>query len=123
MSFLKKINKNIVLYFSIAFFMKNIIINPWHNGGCMESIFGTIALITSIIGLFPQVYKSYKTKSTKDVSMFMLINYLVCSVAWIIHGTEIGSAYVVWSNILGAGVASIAIFQKKIYERKLEEAQ
>lgn len=83
----------------------------------MEKIFGTIALITSIIGLMPQVYKSYKTRSTKDVSMAMLINYLICSIAWIVHGIYIGSEYVVLSNILGGIVSGIAIGQKICYEK------
>lgn len=82
----------------------------------LNDMCGTIALITSIIGLLPQVCKSYRTKSTKDVSMLMLLNYLVCSVAWIVHGASIGSTYVVWSNIFGGVVSIIAIAQKITYE-------
>lgn len=83
----------------------------------LNHICGTIALITSIIGLIPQVYKSYKTKSTKDVSMLMLINYLVCSVAWVIHGFSLESDYVFWSNCFGTTISCIAILQKIIYEK------
>ena len=83
----------------------------------LNDIFGTIALVTSIIGLLPQVYKSHRTKSTKDVSMLMLLNYLICSLAWIIHGVGIGSTYVIWSNIFGTAVSTIAIAQKISYEK------
>lgn len=82
----------------------------------ISEFFGTIALITSIIGLSPQVYKSYKTKSTQDVSMLMLINYLVCSVAWVVHGYYIESNFVVWSNIIGTFLACLSIGQKFFYE-------
>jgi MtN3 and saliva related transmembrane protein len=78
--------------------------------------FGYIALVTSIIGLSPQVYKSFRTKSMSDVSMLMLINYLVCSVAWIIHGIYIGSDFVIWSNIIGTILSVVSIIQKVFYD-------
>lgn len=83
----------------------------------ISEFFGTVALITSIIGLSPQVYKSYRTKSTQDVSMIMLVNYLICSIAWIIHGYYIKSEFVIWSNIIGTLLSSVSIGQKLIYER------
>jgi MtN3 and saliva related transmembrane protein len=85
----------------------------------LESFFGTIALITSLIGLLPQVYKAYVTKSTQDLSMMMLINYLVCSIAWIAYGCYQGSYFVVWSNIAGLGISLISILQKIYYDRKI----
>ena len=83
----------------------------------LGDIFGTIALITSIIGLMPQVIKAHKTKSTKDVSMLMLINYLVNSVAWVVYGGCIGSLYVVLSDVLCVVMSGIAIMQKLTYEK------
>lgn len=84
-------------------------------------IFGYIALATAIIGLLPQVIKSYKTKSTDDLSMIMLANYFIGSVAWIIHGVCINSYFVVWSNILGGIISLISIVQKFIYDNRSEK--
>jgi MtN3 and saliva related transmembrane protein len=83
-----------------------------------ENLSGCIALVTSIIGLFPQVYKSYKTKSTEDISMIMLVNYLVCSIAWIVHGICTNSRFVIYSNVVGTILAAISIIQKAIYDKK-----
>ncbi|MDR2158232.1 MAG: hypothetical protein LBO02_02855 [Holosporaceae bacterium] len=83
----------------------------------LENLSGSVALITSIIGLFPQVYKSYITKSTEDISMIMLANYLVCSVAWIIHGLYTSSKFVIYSNIVGTVLSIISILQKVIYDK------
>lgn len=47
----------------------------------IQQLFGFIAFVTSLIGLLPQVYKAYITKSTQDVSLSMLINYLIGSVS------------------------------------------
>lgn len=87
----------------------------------IEQIFGTVAFITSLIGLMPQIVKSYRTKSTRDLSMLMLINYLICSVAWIVHGVCIDSSYVVGSNITGLLIVTISIIQKVIYDRRAEQ--
>ncbi len=87
----------------------------------MKEIFGTIALITAIIGLLPQVIKSYRTKSTDDVSMLMLWNYFIGSVAWIVHGLYISSTYVVLSNIFGGIISAISIYQKFKYDKKYKK--
>ncbi|WP_265033222.1 SemiSWEET family sugar transporter [Wolbachia endosymbiont (group A) of Sicus ferrugineus] len=66
----------------------------------IEECFGFIALIASLIGLSPQVYKAYITKVTRDVSMLMLVNYLICSLSWIGYGLYQSSIFVVLVPIL-----------------------
>lgn len=84
----------------------------------IEKFFGFLALTTSLIGLLPQIYKAYVTKSTKDVSLLMLINYLVCSISWIIYGIYQQSNFVILSNIAGLFINILSILQKKIYDKK-----
>lgn len=84
----------------------------------IEKFFGFLALTTSLIGLLPQIYKAYVTKSTKDVSLLMLINYLVCSISWIIYGIYQQSNFVILSNIAGLFISILSILQKKIYDKK-----
>jgi MtN3 and saliva related transmembrane protein len=79
--------------------------------------FGVIALVTSIIGLLPQSYKAFKTQSTHDVSMTMVINYLLCSLAWVGYGISIHSMFVFLSNFICAISSIILILQKKHYDR------
>lgn len=79
---------------------------------------GIVAFITSFIGLLPQIYKSLKTKSTQDISMLMLINYLFCSVAWIIYGGYTDSFFVLASNVVGLLTSFILILQKSYYDGK-----
>lgn len=79
---------------------------------------GTIAFITSFIGLLPQIYKALKTKSTQDVSMLMLVNYLCCSLAWIIYGGYTDSMFVLSSNVIGLLTSLILILQKQYYDAK-----
>lgn len=79
---------------------------------------GIIAFITSFIGLLPQIIKSLKTKSTQDLSMIMLINYLVCSVAWIIYGSSTDSFFVISSNVVGLIVSLLLILLKRHYDAR-----
>jgi MtN3 and saliva related transmembrane protein len=80
------------------------------------NFFGVIATITSFVGLFPQIYKTYKTKSAHDLSMIMLLNYLICSFAWIIYGSYTNSTFVIYSNVIGLISSIISILQKKYYD-------
>lgn len=82
----------------------------------IELFFGTVAFITSFIGLIPQIIKSLQTKSTKDLSMIMLVNYLLCSFAWIIYGWTVESSFVIASNIVGLLTCLILIMQKFRYD-------
>lgn len=81
-------------------------------------IFGFIALVTSFIGLVPQIYKTFQTKSAKDISFLMLYNYLICSFSWIIYGLYTASGFVVYSNVVGLITSLISIMQKKYYDAK-----
>ncbi|MCM1001814.1 SemiSWEET family sugar transporter [Wolbachia pipientis] len=84
----------------------------------IEAFLGFIALITSLIGLLPQVYKAYVTKLTRDVSMLMLVNYLICSLSWIGYGLCQSSTFVILSNVAGLVISIILIIQKCYYDAK-----
>lgn len=81
-----------------------------------ELFFGTIAFLTSFVGLIPQIIKSLQTRSTKDLSMVMLINYLICSCAWIVYGWIVDSQFVIASNVVGLATCLILMTQKRRYD-------
>jgi len=84
----------------------------------IESVSGSLAFITSFIGFLPQIYKAIQTKSTDDLSMVMLINYFICSVAWIIYGSSTESLFVLSSNVVGLVTSIVLIIQKRYYDAK-----
>lgn len=83
----------------------------------VQNFFGMIALITSMVGLLPQVYKSWRTRSAKDLSVLMLVNYFVCSIAWIVYGAYTDTIFVLLSNVLGVLSCIILMVQKYCYDR------
>lgn len=82
------------------------------------SSFGMVALTTSLIGLLPQSYKAYQTKSTHDLSYIMLINYLICSIAWIGYGAITKTNFVMLSNIVGLLSTILLMAQKYYYDQR-----
>jgi len=86
----------------------------------ITTIFGTIAFITSVVGLLPQVIKTIQCQSAQDVSMLMLINYLICSLAWILYGYYAISWFVLGSNVLGLLSSMLLIVLKLNYDKRLE---
>jgi len=54
-------------------------------------LIGYIATILSVISFMPQVIKSWKTKSTKDVSLHMYLIFTTSQVLWLIYGILIHS--------------------------------
>ena len=82
----------------------------------IETIFGVIAFVTSVIGLFPQIHKAIKTKSTNDISMLMILNFTICSLAWMVYGADTRSIYVFASNLVGLISCIILIVLKRRYD-------
>jgi len=68
-------------------------------------IVGALAAFTSTIALLRQITKAYSTRETKDLSLLMLVNFLVTSLLWVWYGIMIGSASVWVCNIFGTGTA------------------
>lgn len=82
----------------------------------MLNLFGLLAFVTSVIGLLPQLIKSLKTRSTRDLSLWMLLNYALCSFSWIMYAIYSHSAYVFWSNVLGILSSLALLFLKWKHE-------
>ncbi len=82
------------------------------------TIFGFLAALTSTISLIPQIYKTYKTKSTRDISVLMLLNFVFSSICWVIYGAMIDAMSVVWCNVIMLGFSLILMVLKYCYEYK-----
>ncbi len=59
----------------------------------MESaeLIGFLAGILVAISLFPQILKSWRTKSTKDIALAWTLINLSGQILWIVYGIKIGS--------------------------------
>ncbi len=68
-----------------------------------------------VISLVPQVVKSWKTKSTKDISLLRYIIYIVGLILWIIYAIIISNGPVAVMNGIGLLLALIILVLKLRY--------
>jgi MtN3 and saliva related transmembrane protein len=63
-------------------------------------IIGLIAATLTTGAFVPQVYKAWRYKSTKDVSMTMYIVLLVGVLLWLFYGIKINSLSIILANVV-----------------------
>lgn len=84
----------------------------------MDSItlLGLLGGTLTTASFFPQVIKTIKTRSTKDVSFAMFLLLSVGITIWIIYGIKIGSVPVVIANSVSLVFSLIILILKLVYK-------
>ena len=67
-------------------------------------IVATLAPIINCIQLLPQLYKTYVTKSVKDLSLYSLLLIISTNLLWLLHGY-----FIIDTSLIIAGIVSIII--------------
>jgi len=70
----------------------------------LSIIVATLVPVINCIQLFPQLYKTYRTKSVHDLSFYSLLLILLTNVLWLLHGYFIHDY-----SLIVAGVISLII--------------
>ena len=83
-------------------------------------LFGFLAALLTTIAFLPQLYKTWKTKSADDVSLIMLILFILGLFCWIIYGLKINSMPILVANII-TFIFNFSILILKITYRKNNE--
>ena len=63
-------------------------------------LFGFLAALLTTIAFLPQLYKTWQTKSADDVSLVMLILFIIGLLCWIIYGLKMNSIPILVANII-----------------------
>ena len=77
---------------------------------------GLVAATLTASAFFPQVYKIWKTKETKDISMITFVMLVTSNVLWLIYGTVIKDIPILITNSVIFVLASIIIAFKIKYK-------
>ena len=78
---------------------------------------GLIAGGLTTIAFIPQVYKTRKTKSARDVSLHMFVLFITGVTLWIVYGIVNNVPSVLFSNIAIFILAAIQILLKIKYDK------
>ncbi|AFV24680.1 hypothetical protein Mpsy_2476 [Methanolobus psychrophilus R15] len=73
---------------------------------------GYIAGTLTTIAFAPQLIKAIKTKSTKDISLMMLLCSTTGMTFWLIHGLMINDPALIAANSISVTLASALLFYK-----------
>ena len=70
----------------------------------LSGFVATIVPIINCVQLLPQLYKTYTTKSVKDLSFHSLLLILITNALWLLHG------YFIFDySLIIAGIISMAV--------------
>ena len=78
---------------------------------------GYIAGAFTTIAFVPQVYKTWKMKSAKDISIYMFMIFATGTALWTIYGIVLGKFAIILPNVI---IFILAVFQTilKVYYDK-----
>ena len=78
-------------------------------------ILGYVAGALLIISMVPQIVKSWKTKSTNDISLWRYIIYIVGVILWLGYGIILREGPIILINAVSLGLASSILYLKIKY--------
>ena len=81
-------------------------------------IVATLAPIMNCIQLFPQLYKTYQTKSVNDLSVYSLYLILFTSLIWLLHGYFIYDMSLLIAGLINVAVNVLLLVLFYIYRNK-----
>ena len=81
-------------------------------------ITGHIGSALSSITFLPQVYQTWKTKSVRDLNMYMMVIVFTSTLIWLVYGFERGLWPVIICNAIIAFLSLVLIYFKISYAKK-----
>ena len=79
-------------------------------------ILGLVAATLTTGAFVPQVYKTWKNKSVKDISLSMYTVLLMGLLLWIVYGFYINSLPIIAANIITATLSVLIVITKIEYK-------
>ena len=64
------------------------------------TLIGMLAAACTTIALFPQVYKIYRTRKTRDLSLPMYVIFTTGILLWLIYGIMINNLPIIFANAI-----------------------
>ena len=70
-------------------------------------IIGYAAATLTTVSFVPQVVKTWKTKSTEDISLVMFILFIIGLILWLIYGIILNAMPIILANLITCSLAII----------------
>jgi MtN3 and saliva related transmembrane protein len=76
------------------------------------TLIGLGAACCTTIAYVPQVVKTWRTRSTKDISLSMFLVMVTGIALWLLYGLSIGDIPLIASNIITLGLTATILYLK-----------
>ena len=83
------------------------------------TVLGVAAGVLILSGWIDQIYKGYKSKSLKDISMILLIFISMGVILWLIYGIIVSDVFIIGTNIAAIVLLSIVLIMKRKYDKQI----
>jgi MtN3 and saliva related transmembrane protein len=75
-------------------------------------LIGTLAGVLTTAAFVPQAVRVWRTRSARDISLWMYLVFLLGVVLWLIYGVLIGSVPVILANVATFALALFILIVK-----------
>lgn len=79
-------------------------------------ILGIMGATLSGITFFPQVYRTWKLKSAKDLSLTMILIILLSNIVWLIYAFKKNDMAIIYANFFVGSCALTILYFKLKYK-------
>jgi len=79
------------------------------------SLLGAAAATSSTIAYLPQVVRTWRTRSTSDISLGMFSVTVWATALWLVYGLALGDVAIILSNSLCLGLSATILYFKLRY--------
>ena len=83
----------------------------------LKKIVSIMAPVVTCLQLLPQLFKIYKTKNVKDVSIHSLFLFLTTNVLWLMHGYFITDYSLIVGSSIGMIISIISLILHVSYSK------
>jgi len=82
------------------------------------TIIGTLASILILSGWVHQMIKGFRTKSLKDISIYLMILIAAGAILWLVYGIEINDPFIIGTNITAIILMIAILGMKNKYDKQ-----
>ena len=83
-----------------------------------QNLVGWCAVVTSTVCLLPQIFQAIRSRSTEDLSLWMLFLFLAIAGSWVLYGALIEDWAVVTTNVIAGCFSMLLLFLKVFYDAR-----
>ena len=85
------------------------------------AVLGTVAGILILSGWIQQIIKGYRTKSLKDISIYLTVFISAGAILWLVYGMIVYDIFIIGTNIAAIVLMMTVLTMKTKYDRLAQE--